>query len=220
MRRRTTRRLSGFADDNWLDGTQSFVFSFVSPGILDAGYGLTTTQIHEFGHHIGMSHPHDGFDWEEMRDFGPGRDRFFAWSGDQSNTIMSYIDVNWDFSQFDRDNFNRFRTAAYLTNVNAIAVDVLASPDVDAAAAALAQAESEAALAEASFTAHDYAAAQAHARAAFDAMLEAAALANVAVESSGIGWFVEPPPTDGSVVSKDEYAFVDRYGRIDRRALP
>ena len=37
----------GYADDNCVDGTQSFVFSFVSPGVVDAGYGLTTTQIHE-----------------------------------------------------------------------------------------------------------------------------------------------------------------------------
>ena len=50
----------GYADDNWVDGTQSFVFSFVSQGVVDSGYGLTTTQIHEFGHHFGMSHPHDG----------------------------------------------------------------------------------------------------------------------------------------------------------------
>jgi hypothetical protein len=30
----------GFADDNWRDGTQSFVFSFVSPGLAELGYGL------------------------------------------------------------------------------------------------------------------------------------------------------------------------------------
>ena len=52
----------GYADDNWLDGTQSGVFSFVSPGIVEAGYGLTTTMIHEYGHHSSMSHPHDGYD--------------------------------------------------------------------------------------------------------------------------------------------------------------
>ena len=55
----------GFADDNYRDGTQSYVFSFVSPLIADVlGYGLTTTMIHEVGHHVGMSHPHDGFDYE------------------------------------------------------------------------------------------------------------------------------------------------------------
>ena len=32
--------LLGFADDNWLDGTQSGVFSFVYPDAVAAGYGL------------------------------------------------------------------------------------------------------------------------------------------------------------------------------------
>lgn len=211
----------GFADDNWLDGTQSFVFNFVSPGIVDAGYGLTTTQIHEFGHHIGMSHPHDGFDWEEMRDFGPGRDRFFAWSGDQSNTIMSYIDVNWDFSQFDRDNFDRFRTAAYLTNANAIAEQILASPNANAAAGELAQADAQAGAAEAAFAGHDYPAAFVHGRSAYEHTLAAASLAGVIVTASENGWVVLPPPDDGDgAVRKPGYAYVDTYSRIDRRALP
>ena len=48
----------GFADDNYRDGTQSLVFSFISPEIVELalGYGLTTTMIHEVGHHIGLSH--------------------------------------------------------------------------------------------------------------------------------------------------------------------
>jgi hypothetical protein len=34
--------LLGFADDNWRDGTQSYVFGFLSPAIRTLGYGLTT----------------------------------------------------------------------------------------------------------------------------------------------------------------------------------
>lgn len=211
----------GYADDNRIDGTQSFVFSFVSPGIVEAGYGLTATQIHEFGHHLGMSHPHDGFDYEEFRDFGPGKDRFFAWSGDQTNSIMSYIDVNWDFSQFDRDNFDRVRTAAYLTNANAIAELVLASPDADAAAGELALADAEASSAETAFAGHDYPGAFAHGLAAYEHTLAAAALAGVTVTPGENGWVVLPPPPDGGeVIVKPGYAFVDTYRRIDRRALP
>ena len=71
----------GYADDNWVDGTQSFVFSFVSQGVVDSGYGLTTTQIHEFGHHFGMSHPHDGFDSETGIDYEPTGPFFLAWAG-------------------------------------------------------------------------------------------------------------------------------------------
>ena len=72
--------LLGFADDNWVDGTQSFVFSFVSNAVVESGYGLTTTQIHEFGHHFGMSHPHDGFDPETGIDYDATGPFYFAWA--------------------------------------------------------------------------------------------------------------------------------------------
>ena len=117
----------GFADDNYTDGTQSGVFSFLSPAITALGYGLTTTQIHEFGHHIAMSHPHDGWDSEMKIDYGPEGSYYFAWAGDENNSMMSYVDLNWDFSQFDHDNFNRFEAAGYIVNANAIAGNVLAS---------------------------------------------------------------------------------------------
>ena len=159
--------LLGYADDNWLDGTQSAVFAFVDPTIVEFGYGLSTTTIHEVGHHVGMSHPHDGFDYERGIDFGPADRFYYAWSGDESNSIMSYIDVNWDFSQFDLDNHWRTTAAAYLINANAIAADVLASPDAAAGMAALGHADVEAGLAQAAFTSHDYAAAFDHAQAAF-----------------------------------------------------
>jgi hypothetical protein len=209
----------GFADHNYYDGTQSFVFSFVSPGILQAGYGLTTTVIHEGGHHLALSHPHDGYDYEEDRDFGPGRDRYFAWSGDQQNSIMSYIDLNWDFSQFDRDNYQRFLTAAFLTNANAIAADVLASPGAGAAAAQLAAADTSATAAESAFTGHSYEGALANAQAAFEHTLAAAAAAGVTVESSEIGWYVEPP-NPNRTHDVPRYAYVDVYSRFARRALP
>ena len=80
--------LLGFADDNWVDGTQSHVFMFDSPEYRALGYGFTTTGIHEFGHHIGMSHPHDGYDSEQDLDFGAAGPFEFAWSGDESNTAM------------------------------------------------------------------------------------------------------------------------------------
>jgi hypothetical protein len=104
--------LLGFADDSYRTGTQSFVFNFVSPAIAEL-YGLTTTMIHEDGHHLAMSHPHDGYDSETGVDYEPTGPYYFAWSGDESNTMMSYIDLNWDFSQFDRDNMNRYMAAAF-----------------------------------------------------------------------------------------------------------
>ena len=129
--------LLGYADDNWLDGTQSGVFSFVNPGVAAAGYGLTTTMIHEYGHHSSMSHPHDGYDPQAQTDFDPTGETFFAWLGDESNSIMSYIDVNWDFSQFDRDNSARHHAAGYALIANRIAADILRDRRRDRAAADL-----------------------------------------------------------------------------------
>lgn len=173
----------GFADDNWADGTQSFVFAFDSPSIRDSsGYGFTTTTIHEVGHHVGMSHPHDGYDYEADIDFGPGDEYYFVWSGDESNSMMSYIDLNWDFSQFDRDNMNRYMTSAYLNQANQVLADVVASPRVDQVTGLLGNADDHAADALAAYDAMNYADAAQDAKAAFDAVLAAADEINVPVE--------------------------------------
>jgi hypothetical protein len=210
--------LLGYADDNWLDGTQSSTFAFIDPTIVEFGYGLSTTTIHEVGHHVGMSHPHDGFDFERGIQYGPGDRFYYAWSGDESNSIMSYIDVNWDFSQFDLDNHWRTTAAAYLINTNAIAADVLASDDATAGMAALGQADDEAGLAQAAFKGHDYGGAFDHAKAAFGFAKRAAHAAGVPVPVGRQGWFVLPPAR--SAVTTDEtpqYAHVDRLGGRSHR---
>lgn len=173
----------GFADDNWTDGTQSFVFAFDSPSVRDvSGYGFSTTTIHEVGHHVGLSHPHDGFDYEAQVDFGPSGDYYFAWSGDESNSMMSYIDLNWDFSQFDRDNMNRFLTVGYLNQANVILADIYASPRAGQVAGLLTSADGHAAMALAGYETMDYAGAAFHARLAYGDVLDAAAQINVPVE--------------------------------------
>ena len=42
---------------------------------------------------------------------------------------MSYMDVNWDFSQFDRDNMHRYQTAALTEAANRLADDELRAAD-------------------------------------------------------------------------------------------
>jgi hypothetical protein len=173
----------GYADDDWSTGTQSFVFGFDSPSIRDdSGYGFTTTFIHETGHHLGMSHPHDGYDYEADVDFGPGGDFYFAWSGDESNSMMSYIDLNWDFSQFDRDNMNRYLTSVYLNQANTILADIYASPKAGQASSLLTSADTHAAMAISAYYAMDYESAAYHAKAAYSDVLAAAAQINVKVE--------------------------------------
>jgi hypothetical protein len=173
----------GFADDDWATGTQSFVFAFDSPSVRDvSGYGFTTTTIHEVGHHVGMSHPHDGYDYEADIDFGPDGDFYFAWSGDESNSMMSYIDLNWDFSQFDRDNMNRYMTSVYLNQANTILADIYASARAGQANSLLTSADGNAAMALTAYDSMDYAGAASYAKQAYEDVLAAAAQINVQVE--------------------------------------
>jgi hypothetical protein len=174
--------LLGFADDNWRDGTQSYVFAFLAPFLQAAGYGFTTTSIHEVGHHVGMSHPHDGFDSEANVDFGPTGDFYFANSGDESNSIMSYVDLNADFGQFDRDNMARYLTVGYINQANTILADIYASPRAGTAAGALTAADAHAAAALSEYAAMNYAGAAARAKLAFRSVVAAATQAGVQVE--------------------------------------
>jgi hypothetical protein len=120
--------LLGFADDNWVDGTQTHVFMFDAPEYRDLGFGFTTTGIHEFGHHIGMSHPHDGYDSEQGIDFDAAGPFEFAWSGDESNTIMHYLALSNGFGVFDRDNEHRWEMAGYINWSNAVLGDIMLHP--------------------------------------------------------------------------------------------
>jgi hypothetical protein len=174
--------LLGFADDNWADGTQSYVFAFDTPNYRSLGYGFTTTIIHETGHHLGMSHPHDGYDSETGIDFGPGDDFYYAWAGDECNSIMNYMDLNWDFSQFDRDNMARYLTAVYINQANAILPAIYKSPRAGKAGSLLTSADGSAAEALSAYEGMDYAGAATKAKLAYDTVLAAAAAANVKVE--------------------------------------
>lgn len=176
----------GFADDNWADGTQSFVFAFDAPFIRDAsGYGFSTTTIHEVGHHVGMSHPHDGYDYEADVDFGPSDDYYFAWSGDESNSMMSYIDLNWDFSQFDRDNMNRYMTSVYINQSNTILHQIYVSPKAGQVSDLLLSADHHATMALAEYATMNYAGAAFHAQKAYEDVVAAAAAINIQIEPQG-----------------------------------
>ncbi len=78
---------------------------------------------------MGMSHPHDGYDSATARTTARPTSSTSPGAGDETNSMMSYIDLNWDFSQFDRDNHWRTTAASYLTSANAIAELVLDSDD-------------------------------------------------------------------------------------------
>lgn len=166
--------LLGFTDDNWLDGTQSYVFTFGSPDYRALGFGFTSTVVHEFGHHVGMSHPHDGYDSEFGIDYGASGFFEFAWAGDESQTVMHYLSLTNGFGQFDRDNAYRWETAGYLNWTNAIVGDLLAYGGASRVGLLLTAADWAATSSVAAFRRWDYLTAAASARLAYSLALAAA----------------------------------------------
>jgi hypothetical protein len=185
---------------------------------VELGYGLTTTMLHEDGHHLAMSHPHDGHDSEMGVDYEPAGPYYFAWSGDESNTMMSYIDLNWDFSQFDRDNMNRYMAAAFARFSNQIATDILADPDAGEAADELAAADELLGASKLAFRRHRYLAAAFAAKSAYDLVRRGARQAGVPVVGSTEGWQVDEPVSDAAAAAKvEEGAAVDHVGPRSHR---
>lgn len=188
----------GYADDNYLNGKQTFVFTFISPETSELGYGLTVTAIHEVGHHVGLSHPHDGYDSESGESISPTGPFYFAWLGDLSNSVMSYIDLNWDFSQFDRDNMARFETAAAIAAANRLAEEaLLAAPNL--AEPLLRRADAEIGRSETEFRRHHYPAARRRAQQAYTLVEKAATSAGVDLRSVTPRVPNEPSPLAASL---------------------
>jgi hypothetical protein len=202
---------SGYADDNWIDGTQSGVFVVIHPSALQNGFGPSQTSVHEYGHHFGLRHPFHSYDWEQNRDLGPLRNHFM-WVGSEVNSVMSYQKTNYDFSQFDIDNANRFRAAAYLRSANLIAARVLANPGAAAGADELTEADARFADAQAALSSHDYPALFDNARAGYNAVMAAAHAARVPVIRLDSGWDVLAPEHGAGPSHKHDYdsAAIDR----------
>lgn len=166
--------LLGFADDNYINGTQTFVFEFDAPSTRDVGYGFTTTTIHEFGHHIGLSHPHDGYDSETGVDYDPLDQFQFVNDGDESATIMSYIDLTTGFSRFDRDNMYRWEMAGYLNRSNELLARILENPNSGRVVSKLNSADTYAQRSVRAFKNWDYLSAARNAYNAYKKLLSAA----------------------------------------------
>ena len=175
--------LLGFADDNWRDGTQSYVFEFGSEGPRGAGFGFTNLTVHEVGHHISLSHPHDGYDSELGLDYGPGGEFYYAWAGDASDTVMSYLWLSAGYSTFNEDNLYRWEFAGYLNWANDLLDDILAHPNAGDVQDNVTQAEAYAAQAAESFKTWDYLNAAANARLAYEQILLAAEELDLSTEN-------------------------------------
>jgi hypothetical protein len=185
--------LLGFADDNWVDGTQSLVFSFGATAYRNLGYGFTGTAIHEVGHHIGMSHPHDGYDSVLNIDYGPSGGLYFAWEGDESDTVMHYLGLTNRFGEHNRDNMYRWETAGYLNWANALAGAILADPDADHVFFLMLAADALAARAKSRFNSWRYGEAVEDARNAYGILVAAAHFIGVSSESLSMARMPLPP---------------------------
>jgi hypothetical protein len=177
--------LGGAAIDNFRDGTQSMIFETLPEVYFSTNnnYGWTGNVLHEVGHHLGLSHPHDGFDYESGFHYGARGSTFFVWDGDSSSTLMGYLGDSTGFSQFDRDNMARWCTAAYINEANAILPKVLASARATEVSELLHDADVMAGNALAAYQTMDYVEAVTWAKSAYDRVLAAAASIHVPVEN-------------------------------------
>ena len=177
-----------FADGNPHSGKQTFIYSYITATCINS-IGFTDLLIHEYGHHFGMSHQHDGFDSELKKTFSAVQDEWlFAFVGTQNNSVMSYTNVNNEFSQFDRDNINRWLTAAYID----AARDVASALGKEGSAAdALTRADALALSAQSAFSAHRYVEAVSDARSAYELLLTTAKKVGVRIEGDDSAFSVE-----------------------------
>ena len=196
--------LLGFADDNWMDGTQSYVFEFDSAEYREFGYGFSTTTVHEVGHHIGMSHPHDGYDSKTGLDYGPGGEFYYVWVGDESDTVMSYLGLSNSFSQFDMDNLYRYEFAGYLNWANSLLDDILAHPDADQVEDRLSDASDYAEEAVEEFRQWDYHEAAVNARQAYEQIALAAEELGISAGEEVLLIAPQIPPHDGDRIRPRE----------------
>jgi hypothetical protein len=109
----------GWADDDYATGTQAVTYALLYPDVWNLGYGLTSTFVHEAGHHVSLSHPHDGYDYEHNFAYGPEGRYCFVWVGDQVYSLMSYMSNVFNFGVFDKDNLWRDEAALAMQEIRA-----------------------------------------------------------------------------------------------------
>lgn len=184
---------TGASTDNFTDGTGVAAFSLPTSRTLGIGYGSTSTLLHEYGHLFGLSHSHDGWEgeWWQADYTAQGNPMLnYIWVGDEVNSVMSYSNLTNDFSQFDKDNFQRWQAARFLRASNMIAADVLASRHAAAGSVDLARADALFTQAQAALTTHNYVDVERLARDGYRAVRAAATSTKTSVPRSTVAWDV------------------------------
>ncbi len=129
--------------------------------------GVTLTMIHEVGHHFGYNHPHDVYDYTDNWFYYASQDLILRMA-DESDSVMGYMDLSNNFSQFDRDNMDRWMTAIYINKSNELLPGILASDPNQILKLKLAASDVEATLAVAAYKNMQYRIAAGLAKNAYD----------------------------------------------------
>ena len=172
---------SAMAEPDYRNGSQSHIFQIASPENHHHG-GSTRTLTHEVGHHLGLSHPHSGLDFESGSRILPYGPFHFLWTGDESASVMSYLRVSDDFSQFELDAMARWMAAGYLNQSNQVLARILASPRARRADADVRAADAEALESVIAFGVTDYRTAAFRAKAGYDRLVRAADDLSIPIE--------------------------------------
>jgi hypothetical protein len=167
------------------DERQSFVFTSTTPDS-NAFEGHGVLLEHEVGHHLGFSHPFNGYRCL-TETCGPGAFIPFAgnpltWftkAGNYASGLMTYVSVNNDYSRFELDNLQRWLTWQYLDLSNFVVGQISNSPQAGSVTAAVLQGDTRAGVAIAEYRNYQYADAVEQARAAYDGLVAAAGAIHV-----------------------------------------
>jgi hypothetical protein len=95
-----------------IEGARAFAYG-ATPGI-----GMTDVAEHEVGHHVGLSHEHDGWDGETNNPFGAYA-ATWMWALDGCQCTMGYLN-SADFGQFEMDAVDRALAARTYTTAFAL----------------------------------------------------------------------------------------------------
>ncbi|MDX6586250.1 MAG: hypothetical protein QOI31_723 [Solirubrobacterales bacterium] len=95
-----------------IEGARAFAYG-ATPGI-----GMTDVAEHEVGHHVGLSHEHDGWDGETNSPFGAYA-ATWMWALDGCQCTMGYLNSS-DFGQFEMDAVDRALAARTYTTAFAL----------------------------------------------------------------------------------------------------
>lgn len=173
-------------DSDFYGGALGIAFPFLPSGGLRNGFtytwlpassrqytGNTDLAMHEVGHHLGMNHPHDTYDIFDGYFYLATSEPFF-WLGDESESVMGYRFLTYNFGQFDRDNMDRWLTAMYINHSNELLAGIIANNDHSQFFPRLTRADNDAADSLAAYQRMDYRIAVSLAKRSYDNVLKVA----------------------------------------------